>query len=119
MTSAMASRRVVTTSRIDSDTTDVVSKAISTFNPGGNRFDNLAGGQPAAGEAIGIEPQAHRIAPLAEDLDVSDTGHPLDLVSDEPVDVVADELRVVLAIVRKGAGRQHEVARDLRNRDAD
>ena len=38
-TSPIASASVVTTSRIDSETTLVVSKAISTFRPGGNRFD--------------------------------------------------------------------------------
>ena len=40
-TSAMASASVVTTSRIDSATTVVVSKATSILSPGGKRSDNL------------------------------------------------------------------------------
>ncbi len=39
-TSAIASTSVVTTSRIDSATTVVVSNAMSTFSPGGKRFDS-------------------------------------------------------------------------------
>ena len=38
MTSAIASASVVTTSRIDSETTVVVSNASSAFRPGGKRF---------------------------------------------------------------------------------
>ena len=38
-TSAMACASVVTTSRIDSETTLVVSNATSTFMPGGKRLD--------------------------------------------------------------------------------
>jgi hypothetical protein len=39
-TRPMASISVVTTSRIDSDTTVVVSNAISTWSPGGKRRDS-------------------------------------------------------------------------------
>ena len=38
-TRPIASSSVVATSRIDSDTTDVVSNATSTFSPGGKRAD--------------------------------------------------------------------------------
>ena len=39
-TSPIASSSVVTTSRIDSETTVVVSNATSIFSPGGNRCDS-------------------------------------------------------------------------------
>ena len=58
----------------------------------------------AAGQPVGIEPQAHRVLALAEDDDVADAGDALEVVLDEAIDVVADEERVVLVLVGVHAG---------------
>ena len=47
-------------------------------------------GDAEIGELVGIEPDAHRIAPLAEDLDVADAGQPLQRIDDLQIGVVAD-----------------------------
>ena len=73
------------------------------------RVDDIAGRQSAAGELVRIEPQAHRELALAEDDDVADARHALELVPDEAIDVVADEQRVVLVVLGVDAGGEHEV----------
>ena len=83
------------------------------------RLHDFAGRDVAAGEAIGIEPQAHGVAADAEDDHVADAGHALELVDDEAIDVVADEERIVLAVLGICSGGEHEVRRHLRDRDAD
>ena len=42
------------------------------------RLDDVVGGQAARRQAIGVEPQAHRVLALAEDDDVADARHALD-----------------------------------------
>ena len=61
------------------------------------RVDDVAGRELARGQADRIEPDAHRVLALAEDLHVGDAGHALQRVLDVDVDVVRDEQRVVLA----------------------
>ena len=62
--------------------------------------DDFARGEAAAREPVGIEPQPHRVACARRRLTTSPTpGDALDLVADEAVDVVADEQRVVLAVL--------------------
>ncbi len=60
---------------------------------------------------------AYRRSPKTND--VADAGHALQLVLDEPIDVVADEREVVFAVLGERARGEHEVVRDLRDRDAD
>ena len=46
-------------------------------------------GDAEIGELVGVEPDAHRIAPLAEDLHVADAGQALQLIDDLQIGVVA------------------------------
>ena len=82
------------------------------------RTDHVAGRDLARGEAIGIEPQAHRILALAEDGDVADAGHALQGVAHVDVEVVAQEERVVLSLLREDAHRHHEAGGLLLHADA-
>src|SRR5947207_601004 len=98
-TSAMASASVVTTSRIDSATTVVVSKATSILSPGGKRSDNLL----ISASTSRYTCSAFAVGPGP----------------DEAIDVVAHEQRVVLALLGVGRGGEHEVGRHLLDRDPD
>ena len=48
----------------------------------GQRVLHVDGGDAEIGEPVGIEPDAHRIAPLAEDLDVAHAGQALQRIDD-------------------------------------
>ena len=47
-------------------------------------------GDAEIGELVGIEPDAHRIAPLAEDADVADAWQALQRIDDLQIGVIAD-----------------------------
>ena len=80
--------------------------------------DHVGGGQPARRQPDRIEPQAHGVLALAEDLHVGDALDALDRVLDVDVDVVADELVVVAIALAVEAGRQDERAGHLVDGDA-
>ena len=50
---------------------------------------HVDGGDAELGQLVGIEPDAHRIAPLAEDLDVADAGQALQRIDDLQIGVIA------------------------------
>jgi hypothetical protein len=68
--------------------------------------------------AVGIEPQPHRVLPLAEDDDVRDAGNALQRVAYVDVEVVAQEQRVVLAVLGVDTNRRDESGRLLLDGDA-
>jgi hypothetical protein len=70
------------------------------------------------GEFVGIEPDAHRIAPLAEDLDVADAGKPLQGIDDLQIGVVAERDRVDGPVRRGQIDDEDEVRILLLDRDA-
>ncbi len=55
--------------------------------------------EAASGKTVGIEPDPHRVTADAEHLHVADAGNALDFVNDEAIEVVADEERIVLALL--------------------
>ena len=57
---------------------------------------------PRLASLSGIEPDAHRIAPLAEDLDVADARQPLQLVDDLQIGVVATASTEIDGLVGRG-----------------
>ena len=61
--------------------------------------ETVAGGEAAAGDLLGIEPDSHRVAAGAEDLHVADAVQPRQLVLDPQLGVVGQVQRVV-AVVR-------------------
>ena len=83
------------------------------------RLHDFVGGNVPAGETIRIEPQPHGVLAIAEDLHARHSGDALDLVLDEPIDVVAEEQRVVLVVVREHRGGEHDVVAALGHRNAD
>ncbi len=80
--------------------------------------DRVRGGQPAAGHAHRIEPQAHGILAFAEDDDVGHSGHALQRVFYIDVEVVAHEERRVAALGREHGRAQHEIVGGLGDGDA-
>ena len=55
------------------------------------RIDDVGRGQAPPGKTIRIEPQAHRVLALAEDVDVADARDALERVLHVHVDVVAEK----------------------------
>ncbi len=82
------------------------------------RLHDVVGRQAARREAVGIDPEPHRVLALAEHHDVADARHALDRVLDVDVEVVAQEERVVRALLREHADRHDEPGRLLLDRDA-
>ena len=84
-----------------------------------HRRDHVRGRQPELGQPLGIQPDAHRVAPLAEDPDVADPGQPLQRVENVDQRVVRDEERVTRAVRREQVRHQGELGRHLAHRDAE
>ncbi len=82
------------------------------------RIDNVARRELPRGKPHRVEPDAHRVLALAEDDDVGHARHALDRVLHVDVEVVRKEQRIVLALLRIGARREHEIRRGLLDRDA-
>ena len=66
-------------------------------------------GDAELGELVGIEPDAHRIAPLAEDLHVADAGQALQRIDDLQIGVVAERHGIDRASGENEIDDQHEV----------
>ncbi len=66
----------------------------------GDRVLHVDRGDAEIGELVGIEPDAHRIAPLAEDLHVADAGQALERIEHLQIGVVAERDRIDRAVRR-------------------
>ena len=75
-------------------------------------------GHAEVGELVGVEPDAHRIAPLAEDLDVADAGQALQLIDDLQVGVVRQRDLIDRMIGRGQIDDENEVRVLLLDRHA-
>ncbi len=84
-----------------------------------HRVDHVGRREPERGEPLGIEPDAHRIAPLAEDVDVADAGHALERIEHVDQREVGEEERVARAVRREQIGHQRELGRLLAHGDAE
>ena len=67
----------------------------------GDRVLHVDRGDAEIGELVGIEPDAHRIAALAEDLDVADARQALQRIDDLQIGVIAERDRID-GMVRRG-----------------
>ena len=76
-----------------------------------DRAHDVAGGETARGDLVGVEPNAHRVIAAAKLPNLSDTGQARDLVLDPYVGVVAQIERVVSAV--RDQRNQHEKSRTL------
>jgi hypothetical protein len=84
-----------------------------------HRSDHVRRGEVELREALRVEPDPHRVAPLAEDPHVSHAGHPLQLVEHVDQRVVGEEEGVPRAIRRDQVHHQGEVRRALSHRDSE
>ena len=87
---------------------------LGAYLPGGDlhvllrqRRNHVGRRQPARGQARRIEPQAHRVLALAEDLHIGDALDALQRVLDVNVDVVGNEL-IVVAVIETVETRRHD-----------
>ncbi len=64
---------------------------------------------PRLSELVGIEPDAHRVAPLAEDLDVADARQALQRIDDLQIGVVAERHRIDGSVRRGEIDDENEV----------
>jgi hypothetical protein len=83
-----------------------------------DRRDDVAGRELELREAVGLEPDPHRVVLRAEDLHVGRAGQPLQLVEDVERDVVRDEEVVLAAVGRVEREHLQERARAALDRDA-
>ena len=81
-------------------------------------FCDVDRGHAEIGELVGVEPDAHRIAPLAEDLDVADAGQSLQLIDDLQIGVVRQRDRIDRMIGRGQIDDENEVRVLLLDRHA-
>ena len=84
----------------------------------GDRVLHVDRGDAEIGELVGIEPDAHRIAPLAEDLHVADAGQALQRIDDLQIGVVAERDRIDRAVRRGQIDDQDEIRVLLLDRHA-
>ena len=77
------------------------------------RFEHLLGGEPAHGDPLGVEPDAHGILAYAEQEHVGDAVKPHQLVADVEQAVVGDVDLVVGLVGRDQVDRQQQVGRAL------
>ena len=82
-----------------------------------DRAGDVARGDADRRHAHRVEPDAHRILPLPEDLRVADPRQPRDLLLQLHIGVVRDEDLIVRVVRRIQIDREHEIAR--RGADAD
>ena len=82
-----------------------------------DRAGDIARGDADRRHAHRVEPDAHRILPLPEDLRVADPRQPRDLLLQLHIGVVRDENLIVRVVRRIQIDREHEIAR--RGADAD
>ena len=75
-------------------------------------------GDAEIGQLVGIEPDAHRIAPLAEDLHVANAGQPLQRIDDLQIGVVAERDGIDRAVGRGEVDDEDEVRILLLDRHA-
>ena len=81
--------------------------------------DHVGRGEAELRQPLGIEPDAHRVAPLAEDDDLADARQPLERVDHVDQRVVREEERVARAVRREQVRHQRELRRLLAHRDAE
>ena len=79
---------------------------------------HVDGGDAEIGEPVGIEPNSHRIAPLAENLNVADSGEAFQRVDHLQIGVVAERDRIDRAVRRDQIDDQDEVRILLLDRHA-
>ncbi len=84
----------------------------------GDRVLDVDRGDAERGELVGIEPDAHRVAALAEDLHVADAGQALERVDHLQIRVIAQRHRIDRAVGRGEIDDQHEVRVLLLDRHA-
>ncbi len=70
---------------------------------------NVDGSDAEIRQFVGVEPDAHRIAPLAEQLNVDDAGKAFQLIDDLQVGVVRQRHRIDRPIGRRQIDDEHEV----------
>ena len=75
-------------------------------------------GHAEIGELVRVEPDAHRIAALAEDLDVADARQPLQLIDDLQIGVVGQRHRIDRTVRRGQIDDENEVRVLLLDRHA-
>ena len=83
------------------------------------RRHDVAGGQVERLQAVGIEPDAHRIVAAAEHGDRADAVDAVQHIGDLHVGVVGDEERVARLVGRVEVDDHHQVGRGLGDGDAD
>ena len=79
---------------------------------------DVDGGHAEIGELVRIEPDAHRIAALAEHLDVADAWQPLQLVEDLQIGVIRQRHRIDRTVRRDQIDDENEVRILLLDRHA-
>jgi hypothetical protein len=79
---------------------------------------NVERGHAEVGELVGVEPDAHRIAPFAEDLDVADAGQSLQLIDDLQIGVIRQRDLIDRTIGRGQIDDENEVRVLLLDRHA-
>ena len=84
----------------------------------GDRVLDVDRGDAERGELVGIEPDAHRVAALAEDLHVADARQALERVDHLQIGVIAQRHRIDRAVRRGEIDDQHEVRVLLLDRHA-
>jgi hypothetical protein len=82
------------------------------------RVLHVDGGDAEIGELVRVEPDAHRIAPFAEDLHVADAFEALDRIDDLQIGVVAQRHRIDRAVRRGEIDDEDEVRVLLLDRHA-
>ena len=75
----------------------------------GDRVLHVDGGDAEVGELVGIEPDSHRVAPLAENLDIADARQALERIDDLQIGVVAERHRIDRSVRRGKVDDQDEV----------
>ena len=82
------------------------------------RVQHVAGCQASGRELAGIQPQPHRVAPLAEDDHVAHARHALEGIADVQIEVVADVQVAVAVVPAEEADPAHEPGGHLGHGDS-
>ena len=84
----------------------------------GDGILHIDGGDAELGHLVGVEPDAHRIAPLAEDHDIADAGKALQRIGDLQIGVIAQSHGIDRIVRREEIDDQDEVGILLGDGDA-
>jgi hypothetical protein len=95
---------------------DAADRGLDVLGP--DRIDDVAGGEPEAGQAVGPDPGAHRVVLRAPQRRISHPWRALDLVEEIDRDVIRDEQRIVRVLGGIDGDHREQRGRFLLDRDA-